>query len=97
MESSPVPEDFVFFLGVPATGQVFDVYDILMGDVVHLAELEESKSASADRVTAVERKNTERDIITLGDLYELLYLRTHDIWVTESPLQDRLVEHRGEP
>ena len=49
MESSPVPEDFVFFLGVPATGQVFDVYDILMGDVVHLAELEESKSASADR------------------------------------------------
>src|SRR5580692_10410579 len=97
IESSPVPEDFVFFFDIPATGQVFDVYDILMGDIVHLAELEKSKRASPDRVTAVERKNTERDIITLGHLNELLYLGTHYIWVAESPLQDRLVEDGGEP
>ena len=87
----------MLFLYIPAARQVLDVYDILMSDVVHLAELEKSKSASADGVTAVERKNTERDVITLGQIYELLHLRTHYIWVTESPLQDRLVEHRGEP
>ena len=65
MESSPVPEDFVFFLGVPTTRQVFDVYDILVGDVAHFAELEKHEGAGADRVTTVEWKNAQRDIMTL--------------------------------
>ncbi|HXO23098.1 MAG TPA: hypothetical protein VN870_00860, partial [Streptosporangiaceae bacterium] len=83
IESSPVPEDFVLFLDIPATRQVFDVYDILMGDVMHLPELEKSKSTSANRVTAVERENTERNIITLDHLQQPLDLRSHHIWITE--------------
>jgi hypothetical protein len=48
-------------------------------------------------VTAVERKNTERDVITFRQLKELFHQRIHHILVTESPVQDRLVEHDGEP
>src|SRR5271165_524220 len=97
IEGSPVPEDFVFFLDIPATRQVLDVYDILVGDVVYLAELKKGESSGADRVTAVELKNTERNIITFGQIQESFDLRTHYASVTKSPVQDGLVEHDGEP
>ena len=64
---------------------------------MYLVELKKDKSSRADRVRAVELKNTERDIITFGEIQELFDLRMHYVWVTKSPVQDGLVEYDGEP
>ena len=44
----------------------------------------------------VERKNTERDAITLGEVEKLFDLRLHYVSVTESAVQDGLVEYDGQ-
>jgi hypothetical protein len=51
VECSPISEDLVFLLDIPAARQVLEVYNILVSHVVYLAELEKREGAGADRVT----------------------------------------------
>ncbi len=72
------------------------MHDITVSNVVYLVELKKHESPGADRVRAVERKNTQRDISTLvGELEKPFNLVVHYVSVAESPKKDRLVENCG--